>query len=241
MKYPRYSKRKTARRLKPIRRRYRKRYTKSLSTTRSVGAARVTNATKKAPLGRMFKATLPYIDYNISLNPPGAGQMAQYFFSANGLYDPNFTGVGHQPLGFDQIMIMYDHYTVIASKITVTFINEDSTYKQFVGVRLSDQTGTTLDVTTVLENGMGKSTIVNSKGGNQDMVTLTLGCSPKKFFSKSLNDNQYKGDALSNPPDQVFFNVWCAPVAAVDSSSVTVNVRIDYIALFSEPKILNIS
>ena len=35
--------------------------------------------------------------------------------------DPNHTGVGHQPLYFDQLMTIYNHYIVIGAKITVKF------------------------------------------------------------------------------------------------------------------------
>lgn len=227
------------RRRRPMRRRRTYRRRARNSATRSSMISAVTRV-NKGPLGKMFKMSLPYVEPQSVLNPGLGGIPVFHYFSANGLYDPNITGGGHQPLGFDQVMPMYDHYTVIASKITVTFFNDDATNKQVVGIRLSDQASlpVTADVGNLMENGGGKYAWLNTKGNNGDMVTLTLGCSPKKFFTKTLNDDTYKGSVSSNPADQVYFQIWTAPLTSVDSGLVYFNVRIDYIALFSEPKLL---
>ena len=62
---------------------------------------------------------LPYYEPSFSLTGT-AGVISQYVFSANGVYDPNITSTGHQPLGFDTMMLYYEQYTVIESRITVT-------------------------------------------------------------------------------------------------------------------------
>lgn len=230
MRYRRYRRRRPTRKRKTVKRRTR------TSSTRAPFLTRVTKA-PTSPLGKFFKMNLPYVERSILINPAIGGLAASYYFSANGLYDPNITGGGHQPLGFDQIMPMYDHYTVIASKITCTFYNDDTSIKQVVGLRLADSTTlTSADPTALMESGGGKYGWLNARAVDGDMATMTLGCSPKKFFSKSLNDDVYKGGIGSNPSDQVYFHIWCAPFNSADSAAVYVNVRIDYIALFSEPK-----
>jgi len=69
-----------------------------------------------------FKKRLVYSETSLTVAST-SGSSNSYFFSANGLFDPNTTGTGHQPMGFDQMMLMYEQYTVFASKITVEFIN----------------------------------------------------------------------------------------------------------------------
>jgi hypothetical protein len=56
-----------------------------------------------------------------------AGSFASQVFVGNGLYDPDSTGVGAQPLGFDQWMAIYTRYRVIASAIRVNFATPDIT------------------------------------------------------------------------------------------------------------------
>lgn len=233
--------RKMTRRSVRVRRKRRTTYRKQIASSNRHAVTRITKA-PTSPLGKYFKMVLPYVEQVITLNPGIGGIPVFHHFSANGLYDPNVTGGGHQPLGFDQVMPMYDHYTVIGSKITITAFNNDTVNKQIVGIRLADATSSTsTDMANLMENGGGKYVWLNTKGADGDSVTLTLGCSPKKFFQKSLNDDTYKGNVSSNPFDQVLFQIWGAPLTAVDSAEIYCNVRIDYIALFTEPKILGSS
>ena len=48
-------------------------------------------------------------------------------FRANGCHDPNMTGVGHQPRGWDQHKDLYNEYVVLGSKITIQPTRYDST------------------------------------------------------------------------------------------------------------------
>lgn len=49
-----------------------------------------------------------------------AGVIASNTYSANGIFDPDVTGVGHQPLGRDKLAAIYGTYQVINSWIKVT-------------------------------------------------------------------------------------------------------------------------
>lgn len=43
----------------------------------------------------------------------------------NGLYDPNYTGSGHQPYGYDQLTPLYARYIVHGCKVTAQFYDPD--------------------------------------------------------------------------------------------------------------------
>jgi hypothetical protein len=51
-------------------------------------------------------------------------------FQLNGLYDPDITGAGHQPYGFDQITPFFSVYTVRRAWATITIsgVDDASTY-----------------------------------------------------------------------------------------------------------------
>ncbi len=53
----------------------------------------------------------------------GASSLKQ-LMSGNSIYDPNATGTGGQPTGFDQWFAFYQHVTVLGCKITVDFVNK---------------------------------------------------------------------------------------------------------------------
>ena len=65
-----------------------------------------------------FPKTLKFIHKycdNVSVSG-SAGIPFKYQFSCNGLYDPNITGTGHQPMYFDQVTPIYNQYRVIGAK-----------------------------------------------------------------------------------------------------------------------------
>lgn len=49
------------------------------------------------------------------------------YYAGNSLFDPDITGVGHQPLGYDQWSAFYSKYCVYGSKISVTVLNASGT------------------------------------------------------------------------------------------------------------------
>lgn len=226
---------KTYKRKAPRRRRRRRN-----NTTKYASSLATISNPIPSPLGRKFKATLPYSEYNISINPSVGGLADTYIFSANNLYDPNYTGTGHQPLGFDQIMLMYDHYTVIGSKITVTFVNNDSTYNQFAGVRLVDNVTPNTDPNDLIENGAGKYVLLGLSDKESNTATISHTCAVSKFLGRPhiLSVDSLRGTSSSGPTEQAYYHIWGAPNTTSDSSTISLNVKIDYIAVFTEPKTL---
>lgn len=47
----------------------------------------------------------------------------EVIYGLNNLYDPNYSGTGHQPYGRDQVAALYQKYIVNAVKIDITFTN----------------------------------------------------------------------------------------------------------------------
>lgn len=217
---------------KPRRRRRRKR--RSYSMTRLSGPG----LSSTSPLPKVFKWKTKYVETIVGLNPGAAGIMANYLFSCNGLYDPDITGAGHQPIGFDQLMPLYDHYRVIGSRIRATFANTDSTFSQMVGIKIQDNTTVSeTDMGILIENGPMRWTTVAALNGGDSVKTLTMNFSAKNYFGKSaLSDNDYRGDVSNNPDEQAYFRLVAQPTSANDSGDVRVTVEIEYIAILSEAK-----
>jgi len=93
-----------------------RRYTRRSRVARPI-RARWTN-----PLARnkLFKFT--YNDDNFAaVLALGGGYQDLHYFRGNSLFDPDETGFGVQPYGYDQTTAIYSSYMVLASKITVFF------------------------------------------------------------------------------------------------------------------------
>lgn len=190
-----------------------------------------------SPIGRSFKTMVRYVDKNIQLNPGLAGVPANYVFSLNGLYDPDITSTGHQPLGFDQFMDMYDHYTVIGARARVTFSNTDASYHQLVALQLKDTNTVSTTTNEILENGNNKWATLGTHTSGQSVKELVVNCSISKFFGrKVMAGDKYSGTISSNPNDQVFLHLHAGPLEATDADIVDATVDIEYIVVFTEPK-----
>lgn len=169
---------------------------------------------------------------------PSAGLQAAYVMNANSLYDPDRTGTGHQPMGFDEIMANYNHFTVIGSKITVDFIgaNEDFLAAIYLSGNLSD--GST-NAEEVKERRRTRYKLVTSTTENHGRCRIVHKFSAKKFFHVKaiVGESQYRGSATNSPAEEAYFYIQAGP----DDQSATVgtiklSIRIEYLTVFSEPK-----
>jgi hypothetical protein len=64
--------------------------------------------------------TLPYTGI---INRTLSSFIDDYQFNLNSIFDPDRTGVGHQPLGHDQWSAFYNRYRVLAVELIAEFVN----------------------------------------------------------------------------------------------------------------------
>lgn len=170
----------------------------------------------------------------------GASVAGAKVFSANGLYDPDVTGVGHQPRGFDQMMAMYDHFVVIGAKIKVQFWPRPATTGlTMVGISVQPDNAPYTDVRNYLESANNVSLGISPDGDRCHCLVSEV--NPNKFLgrSKPMSDPQLKGSVASNPTEGAFFHVWQDNVT--ESSTSDILVEIEYVAILIEPKVAPIS
>lgn len=169
-----------------------------------------------------------------------SGAVATYIISANGLYDPDITGTGHQPMGFDQMMLFYNHYCVTWAKITIIANNQSTTVPCTVVVRY-DASGVPITVSDrILEAGGCVSTHLDVFGSTASMKELSLVVNIPKLqgipLETVISDPSLTGDSLGNPIEQSYFHISLFQTFGLTVSSVNFDIIVDYISYFSEPK-----
>lgn len=197
---------------------------------------------KKNPLPAMFKTSFRY--YQEFQLDPTLISPAPYTFSANGLYDPNITGIGHQPRGFDQLMSLYDHFVVVGVKARFEFENRCNCASA-VSVVVHDSSSTLTDVEDIGEYKVAKHVTVGGENGtnaHSTIKSITMKLNPNKFLgrSKPLSDSQLKGSTFANPVEQAFFSIYQWPVnnvGIIDPPAAQCRVWLDYTAVLIEPKL----
>jgi hypothetical protein len=188
---------------------------------------------------------MPYVEL-ITIDPALA-TAGSYVFRANSIQDPNQTGVGHQPLGRDQFLPFFDHYTVIKSTISAHFVSRNTnsgTGSAMCGIALFDNLTTIGNPETIMEQPNSHYTIMtNSGAGGSAKVRASF--NSKKFFGlQSVKDNRNVVGANQefNPSDGAYFHVYAAPtVNSDDVSGLAVIVKIVYTVLLTERKSLTSS
>lgn len=190
------------------------------------------------PTSRVAK--LKYAE-EIVLNPT-TSSIVYHDFVANGLYDPDSTGAGHQPSGFDNLMAGYDHYTVIGSRIKVTPVITGTSNQTpaYVAVGLYDEIavpGSFSNINHMIEAGRLSKVSYNSIWTKLPQP-IYKNFSMKKFFRRNGGTDSMRGTAVGNPSDKAFFSVMAASVGGNDPTQLTCLVEIEYIALFTEPTVL---
>lgn len=187
--------------------------------------------------GQYLKVNLKYSEFT-SLDA-GIATATTYLFAANGCYQPNITGGGHQPAGFDQYMTLYELYTVTRAWIKVTFINSDSTNPQIVGIANRDLTSTSADYRVYIENGATNWAVVGKSGSGSEIKTLTQEMNLRQYSNNKdiMSEDNYAGtDALNPQETQYFFLFVAAADGASNPGAVNVIVDITYEVYFRQPK-----
>lgn len=197
------------------------------------------------PFPNRYKANFRYVE-NVSLDPT-AGSMAYNTWSANSLYDPNTTGAGHQPMGFDQIAPLYNRYIVTGCKLTATFESRSgsSNATAMCGItthETSGFSGASSPVSLLIEQAKTNYTYLGVSNSGASVRTLTRRISMRKEFAvKDLFGNLEEYGALTSgsPTNGSFVTTWAvSPNGTDDPVAVNVLVKIEYTGYFFEPKLL---
>lgn len=165
---------------------------------------------------------------------------------ANDVYKPDYNAGGtvHSAYYFNQMNALYDHHTVIGSKIYVEAINiEDNltTGPFIVGIFIDD------------DNSFGFSSIVGAgeqsngyikmvPGGNDVTTKLSRKWSAKKTFGGAVMANdKLTGSGLAAPSEHQFYTICWQNVYGGDPGSIVLKITVEYITVWSELKDIQIS
>lgn len=177
---------------------------------------------------------LRYAEY-LSLNV-STGALSSNTFSANGIFDPDITGIGHQPLYRDVYAGVYDNYVVIGSEMTATFITDTATRATLVGVCGDDNATFSTTATTRSEQNNSEQLWIGANTGGSIEKTLTVTYSPQKDLGvDAAGDGSFLATGVgANPADQWYFIVYAQQFASVATQAVLVKVMIEYTVKFTK-------
>jgi len=120
------------------------------------------------------------------------GALNSYEWSANDLYDPNITGGGHQPYGFDQWTPLYQKFTVMKSEAHIEVASNGGPMVYGLTFARSQASSTITTAASLLESyrgtgGLvtGSSAPVKTAKSNFDLKVTDPDFDPGSFFCTS--------------------------------------------------------
>lgn len=151
------------------------------------------------------------------------GSLATYVVSANSMYDPNVTAAGHQPMYFDELASIYDHYTVVSSccKITITTGSSSNAAAQLVLALDDDATGTGNINYAAEGNRSVVKTIANAA---TQPVVLTSYWSAKSFGPNPLDNDNLQGSSAASPTE---VSNWILYLNSLNGATTACNLGIE--------------
>lgn len=184
------------------------------------------------------RATLTYATRQAYTVNATAGLIGPLQWRVNGMFDPQVSLGGIQPLGFDQWMAMYKYFTVISAHCKLTYLSN-------IGVAGSSSGGFGLFITNSdAPIVTSANQAVTSQYSNwapwisgQQNKTVSLSWSAAKYFGVKdvLDDDTYAGTNGVDPLRQAYVNVWADGWAAGQASGNFL-LEIAYDAIFHEPR-----
>jgi hypothetical protein len=161
----------------------------------------------------------------------------------NDVFDPDFSGGGLQPLGFDQYTALYGRYHVAKFRYEVTFSNT-SAAPVFVGLYASPQsTLPAVAIAWFVVNSTARTRCLGAVSGGNNTVVFrgtvnlprVLGVTPQEYFA----DQDFGANTTSTPARVAYLHTWTVGRTAI--SSVIQSVRLYYDTEFSQQVALGMS
>jgi len=171
------------------------------------------------------------------------GGINNYTWRLNSLNDPDLSGIGHQPMYFDQYCgasgtAPYSRYRVLGSKIKVLFTSGNvpalavnNYYPALVGL-LPEVTSslTAGSASGLMETSNANWAILQDKSGGNNQKTLTVTYSPVRDLGLDQGDDTISAPYNGNPASGFFCHMF--KVDQGTAGSVVCYVEIEYFVEF---------
>ena len=168
-------------------------------------------------------ATIRYSD-EIAIS--SGGTYGQYTYRGNSCFDPDETGIGHQPMYYDQYAAVYSKYKVKYSRIRVTAANYNAAASAVVVVIPSSEIITVTSYPLAMEQPYAKRTEmlpVSTRAGVQ--TSVKNGISTERILG--LSPSQFAGEEYSALTGATPASVWYWNLAAFDIAATSVRLTVD--------------
>lgn len=170
------------------------------------------------------------------------GIIFENHYRGNNIYDPDYTGVGHQPRGFDQLSDNYNKYVVLGSSCELIGVSGASGDAGVIEVSLmpvvSPSTLSNRDPEYLAEMP-GSQMMVIAPGGEKQIISAYQSTANVKGVSRRtiLTDDTFEGTVAGSGPNNAWY--WQINAQVADENTTMdafLYVKLVYYVKLLEPK-----
>ena len=152
-----------------------------------------------------------------------------YQFNLNSVFDPNRTGLGHQPYGFDQLAALYNRYRVISCSYVINVSSANNV--RFAAIE-TNETPIVLSISDLIERPKAKWKIQPSSGAPQYLkgncyIPSLVGRNKTEYMS----DDRYQSQVTGSPAELGLLNIMCRQLDDTSADAfctITLNYTVEY-------------
>lgn len=166
--------------------------------------------------------------------------LGSYKMNLNSIYDPDFTGGGHQPYGFDQLSALYNRYRVISCGYRINLAAVSTAASIMLTAFPSNQNVTAGTGSEIRENPRAKYITQNPGApsvilSNKVYLPSLVGRNKAQYMA----DDRYQALVTANPSEDAYLNIQTfAPSTDLPLGSVAVQIVMEYTVEFFDMKAL---
>lgn len=189
-----------------------------------------------------FRTTMVYHTLG-SLTEAAVNTGAYYTFALTDLYDPDKTGAGLQPVGYDQWAQMYSRFKVMSVELEFQFVNRNSSDEVLVGWFVHNSLAPTSSVQAWPAQRYAARKFLQAKTGGVSTATMAVSIPiwdvmsvTRQQYVDELDFSQVSG---AGPTKTAYISAFAQGLGTV--GSVRFDVKIKYAVELSDPVSLGMS
>lgn len=196
---------------------------------------------KRAPLTNVNRSLQPipqrYIcKMKYSENVSTSAVAPTYAFNLNSIFDPNRTGIGHQPYGHDTLFTLYNRYRVISCGWRINVVMGSTSNPVQLACQPANEVLGTVSINEMRENP--RSRYITQNPGAQSVFLTGKSYIPSlvgRTKAQYMADDRYQAQMGSSPAELAILNL-VANDAFDSGVAVTVQVLLEYTVEFFDIK-----
>lgn len=163
---------------------------------------------------------------------------SEYVYRGNSVFDPNFTGVGAQPTGFDQWASLYENYRVHGSSPVMRVANLGTVATAITATPSVSSSGASTYLDTI-STPFSRNRLIGPATGMGIGTVKNFMKTVKMVGEKIFNNDNYAAGVTGNPTSSWFWILGFFSMDGATNMNISVEIKITYYTEFFKRKQLD--